>query len=682
MGRSKQTGKRKQKKQAPPLRDPTVHELHNGPAREQLPEEVRNSARSETVCKFCGVSYLVFSEIKDLEKRLAATEEQLLQHRRKAQQFEALQQKVHDLVAHQQAQNEAHAALQQRAASLEACVYDREQAVQRAEREQCTMRAKISGVQRVLAREREAIRALKDSASRALKDMASLMQSTQHEVAVVSARLRREEETRLVAERELSTAQNMLEAEREAGARQDQQVAELRAAMTELEVQWTADVTRLEAQLAAARAATTDGDAAHARALQALEEALVHSSASLSRVTEQSEADKKAWLQERSQAQDRCQQAEERVSQLTQQVEAEIARVVQLEKDRTLQNANTKAAHDAKTAALQETVRQLKLSADGYGEEMRARLKRAEAGLAATRGQHRVEMDRLERELKALGEKADLYEKKAHAGEEAQRTSEGTIKDLRTKYDEVLARLRRAESGAGSAEIERSAELAAAKAHYNAELAALRDQLERVPVLKAALASTKNDLAVEASKALRFERAATAAQDALHTTKRDLTKLLDARADDCGRLKSRLAELEGRFAHLEKDNARLRKQVEAAPSAEDLAAAQQAARDATSKAEHVEGQLAEERKKGEEKDVSLEGEPHQRLGAGLGCFSFLDDVAASYFGFTDAFCFFLPPPILYNPQQSTKRSHEHEHTLAPTISAPHHSWKLPGCVKN
>ncbi len=593
-------------KKQPALRDPTVHELHNGPARDQLPEDVRNSARSETVCKFCGVSYLVFSEIKDLEKRLATTEEQLLQHRRKAQQFEALQQKVHDLVAHQQAQNEAHAALQKRAATLEACVYDREQAMQRAEREKCTMRSKISGVKRVLVREREAIRALKDSASRALGDMASLMQSTQHEVAVVSARLRREEETRLVTERELATAQNLLKVERETSARQDKQVAELRAAVTELEVQWTADVTRLEAQLAAAQAATTDGDAAHAKALQALEEALAQANASLDRVVEQSKSDEEAWRQERSQAQDRCRKAEDLVRQLTQQVDDEIARVAQLEKDRALQDAKTKADHDAKVATLQETVRQLKLSADSYGEEMREKLNRAESDMATARGQHRLEVDRLQRELKALGEKADLFEKKTRAEEEARQASESTIKELRAKYTENLAKLQRVESSAGSAKTERSAELAAAKAHYNAELAALREQIKRVTMLEEALASTKNELAVEASKAVRFERAAGAAQDALHSTKRDLTKLLDARADECGKLKSRLAELEGRFSHMEKDNARLKKQIEAAPSAEELERAQQAARDAKRKAEQVEGQLAEERRQGEEKDVSLD----------------------------------------------------------------------------
>ena len=175
---------------------------------------------------FCGVSTSSSARSKSSRSDFS-TEEQLLQHRQKAQQFEALQQKMHDLVAHQKAQKEPYATLQKRAANLEACVYDREQAMQRSEREKCTMRSKISGVKRVLGREREAIEALKSSASRALGDMASLMQSTQHEVAVVSARLRREEETRIVAERELATAKNVLEVERKASTTQEKQIAEL-----------------------------------------------------------------------------------------------------------------------------------------------------------------------------------------------------------------------------------------------------------------------------------------------------------------------------------------------------------------------------------------------------------------------------------------------------------------------
>ena len=58
----------------PPPRDPTREELHDGPSREELPSAVQDMERDETVCRFCGVSYLVFSEVKELEKRLATSE--------------------------------------------------------------------------------------------------------------------------------------------------------------------------------------------------------------------------------------------------------------------------------------------------------------------------------------------------------------------------------------------------------------------------------------------------------------------------------------------------------------------------------------------------------------------------------------------------------------------------------
>ena len=38
-----------------------------------LPEEIKKMARDDTVCKFCGVSYLIHNEIKAMEEKLKAT---------------------------------------------------------------------------------------------------------------------------------------------------------------------------------------------------------------------------------------------------------------------------------------------------------------------------------------------------------------------------------------------------------------------------------------------------------------------------------------------------------------------------------------------------------------------------------------------------------------------------------
>ena len=59
------------------LRSPTREELHSGPSRDQLPPKVKKMSRGETVCSFCGVSYLVFSEVKELEEKLREAEARL-----------------------------------------------------------------------------------------------------------------------------------------------------------------------------------------------------------------------------------------------------------------------------------------------------------------------------------------------------------------------------------------------------------------------------------------------------------------------------------------------------------------------------------------------------------------------------------------------------------------------------
>ena len=42
-----------------------------------LPEEVRTMKRDETVCKYCGVSYLIHNEIKALEEKMKKLQEEL-----------------------------------------------------------------------------------------------------------------------------------------------------------------------------------------------------------------------------------------------------------------------------------------------------------------------------------------------------------------------------------------------------------------------------------------------------------------------------------------------------------------------------------------------------------------------------------------------------------------------------
>ena len=53
--------------------------------------------RQDTVCKFCGVSYLVFSEIKELEKRLQDSESKIQQYSKRLKDFDKLRRQLETL---------------------------------------------------------------------------------------------------------------------------------------------------------------------------------------------------------------------------------------------------------------------------------------------------------------------------------------------------------------------------------------------------------------------------------------------------------------------------------------------------------------------------------------------------------------------------------------------------------
>lgn len=54
-----------------------------------LPDDVKRLKREETVCRFCGVSYLIFAEVKTLEKKVKQAEQKL--RRSEAQHKRALE---------------------------------------------------------------------------------------------------------------------------------------------------------------------------------------------------------------------------------------------------------------------------------------------------------------------------------------------------------------------------------------------------------------------------------------------------------------------------------------------------------------------------------------------------------------------------------------------------------------
>ena len=71
----------------------------HGTPQHPLPEELRKMPRDETVCKFCGVSYLIHNEIKALEDKLKATQKELQKYKGSLEREEKLKQEVGQLEA-------------------------------------------------------------------------------------------------------------------------------------------------------------------------------------------------------------------------------------------------------------------------------------------------------------------------------------------------------------------------------------------------------------------------------------------------------------------------------------------------------------------------------------------------------------------------------------------------------
>ena len=59
-----------------------------------LPEEIQKMERDETVCKFCGVSYLIHNEVKALQERLAEAEKQMKYYKGSVEREKVLKEKL------------------------------------------------------------------------------------------------------------------------------------------------------------------------------------------------------------------------------------------------------------------------------------------------------------------------------------------------------------------------------------------------------------------------------------------------------------------------------------------------------------------------------------------------------------------------------------------------------------
>ena len=62
-----------------------------------LPEEIQQMKRDETVCKFCGVSYLIHNEVKALQEKLTEAEKQMEYYKGSVEREKVLKQKLGEM---------------------------------------------------------------------------------------------------------------------------------------------------------------------------------------------------------------------------------------------------------------------------------------------------------------------------------------------------------------------------------------------------------------------------------------------------------------------------------------------------------------------------------------------------------------------------------------------------------
>lgn len=243
------------------LRDPTVHELHNGPGKEKLPEAVKKMKKAETVCGFCGVSYLVFSEVKELEKRLKDTEDKLKLVKGKAAQYDELKAKVNKMCSaaekqqedvkkkeedwqaeREAAKNEADS-LTIRIGSLEAKKRRQEAMLERCKR-------KLPVVHQFLQLERDTLKEVQSEVDDAQRDIKGMAEQIVERIKSESKRMKGASDTSAALEARLATQAKILTSVEQALQAQKEECAKLEASLTKSKVVAEQDVEKVRGECA------------------------------------------------------------------------------------------------------------------------------------------------------------------------------------------------------------------------------------------------------------------------------------------------------------------------------------------------------------------------------------------------------------------------------------------------
>ena len=569
------------KRSRPVPRDPTVHELHNGPERAALPPEVQRMEKKDTVCKFCGVSYLVFSEIKELEKRLANAERQAADFRSSKAALSSLQEKVTKMVEAQKSQLAA-----------------RDRLLAESSNQRAKLNVKISGLKCALSREKKALGEIRCRAAAMFTDTKSLLKSARNEVDVLGSKLQKEQFRFVDLQEENKLLKEKISDVDTKKAEHDSEINDLRKHLEILEQQWREDVERLETAQAANLAALRRE---HKTVLEARAEEKAHELQKLEKELSDTmnirENEHKAVLHS-----------------LKEQLQS-------LGEENVRLSENNGTLLEKKTGKLKELKKEL--------DESRKVLKFKEAELTDA-GKRLVELQEnlsqarvgLSRADHEIGEGRQRLAKAEQRAVEWKKESESLLNSQKTRHAEVVRKLEKRikEQQKTEEKLEQMCrKLENTDVETKRNLKILGDKCASVELRAAdaeashcaAIARLKETLSEEQGRSRSLAAASKIDREELRTTKlkvKELEKQLcehsKTSSSEAGELKATAAALQGRIDFLENENSEYQRRLRDAPTQNDVKLAEDKARAAAEDASRLSHSLQELQKIVTSKDVS------------------------------------------------------------------------------
>ncbi|GBG34905.1 Laminin subunit alpha-2 [Hondaea fermentalgiana] len=426
------------------LKDVTREELHGtkGDALRELPNAVKSLARADTVCRFCGVSYLIFNEFKDIEKQLQAAQEALQAATHKNNDDD---ERIEQAVRERSKQWGLEKARLEQASAERAKAHAKEikAIADRANRKRLQLQQQVARLARSLGALRNESEALRSSTKRELRAHKSAsLQSLQVVLDKASAFDHCLQAARLAAQRQEDEANRMRSALQATTEEHAQSTKILTQKLASLE---QSSQTKAEADLASVRhvyeTRLKDASQAHARELKAL---VARQEASISKLQETNETRKQDALK---QIEETWSQKHDVLVQRLKDAEAANAEILaRRAQDTEMMKQQLASAEEASRAAKADEKRHLETS-----KTLQARISDLEGSQAAlekalnTALQAREQADKKSTDLEVTLQSTmtqherELAEFRTELEERAKTTSEHATRRIDSQQEELNA---------------------------------------------------------------------------------------------------------------------------------------------------------------------------------------------------------------------------------------------------